>query len=48
MTKRKWSNKYKKVLIVKNQKGFHKNNIVNMEEQRKYVNDNELDNIFLF
>ena len=25
----------KKVLIVKNQKGFHKDNIVNMEEQRQ-------------
>ena len=31
---RKWSIKYKKVLIVIIQRDFHKNNIVNMEGDR--------------
>jgi hypothetical protein len=39
---RHWSNKYKKVSIVKDPKVSHKNNIVNMEEIKlvKKINKN--------
>jgi len=36
-TRRKWSNKYKKVLTVITPKDFHKNNIVNMEENKRFM-----------
>ena len=40
----KWSTKYKKSINCKNQKVFHKNNIVNMEKLRSQQQLKEVSN----